>query len=78
MKLQGLADEDKIEPDSIPAEILSPNQAMEEFSVSVEGALKLQSNHEPGKAAGPDKIKHLLLRELRVEIAAVLQIIFER
>ena len=78
MKLQDLADEGKIEADSLPAETLSPNLAMEEFSVSVEGVLKLLSNLKPGKATGPDKIKPLLLRELRVEIAPVLQIIFEQ
>ena len=68
----------KIQPDSLPAETLSPNPAMEEFSVSVEGVPKLLSNFKPGKAAGPDKIKPLLLRELRVEIAPILQIIFEQ
>ena len=78
MKLQDLADEGKIELDSLSADTLSPNPAMEEFSVSVEGVLKLLSNLKPGKAAGPDKIKPLLLRELRVEIAPILQIIFEQ
>ena len=78
MKLQDLADEGKIELDSLPADTLSPNPAMEEFSVSVEGVLKLLSNLKPGKAAGPDKIKPLLLRELRLEIAPILQIIFEQ
>ena len=78
MKLQDLADEGKIELDSLPADTLSPNPAMVEFSVAVEGVLKLLSNLKPGKAAGPDKIKPLLLRELRVEIAPILQIIFEQ
>ena len=32
----------------------------------------------PGKAAGPDKLKPLLLRELVEEIAPIIQIIFER
>ena len=66
MKLQDLADEGKIEQDSLSADTLSPNSAMEEFSVSVEGVLKLLSNLKPGKAAGPHKIKPLLLLELRV------------
>ena len=68
----------KVELDSLPADTLSPNPAKEEFSVSVEGVLKLLSNLKPGKAAGPDKIKPLLLRELRVEIAPILQIIFKQ
>ena len=35
MKLQDLADEGKIDPDSLPAETVRPNPAIEEFSVSV-------------------------------------------
>ena len=32
----------------------------------------------PGKAAGPDSIKHIVLKELRVEIATVICLRFER
>ena len=51
---------------------------MEEFAITAEGILKLLKNLKPGKAAGPDKLKPLLLQELREEIALILQIISER
>ena len=40
--------------------------------------MKLLKNLKPGKAAGPDKQKPLLLQELREEIAPILHILFER
>ena len=48
------------------------------FVISVEGILKLLKNLKSGKAASPDKLKFLLLQELREEIAPILKIIFER
>ena len=50
---------------------------MEEFGRSTAGILKLLENLKPGKAAGPDRLKPLLLRELREEIATILQVIFD-
>ena len=35
-------------------------------------------NLKPGKAAGPDKLKPLLLKELRDEIASIIKVIFEK
>ena len=51
---------------------------MEEFSISINGILKLLHNLKPSKAAGPDRLKPLLLKELRDKIAPIIQIIFER
>ena len=42
---------------------------MQEFQISIGGIIKLLSNLKPGKAAGPDKIRPLILKELRNEIA---------
>ena len=42
------------------------------------GILKLLQNLKPGKAAGQDILKPVLLKELREEIAPIVQIIFER
>ena len=42
------------------------------------GLLKLLHNLKSGKAAGPDKLKPLLLRELRDEIAPIIKVIFDR
>ena len=67
-----------ISPDSVPPGTLRSVPLMEDFRISVEGILKLLKNLTPGKAAGPDKLKLLLLQELRNEIAPLLQIIFER
>ena len=78
IKVQDMVDGGLLSPDSVPAGILSPTPPMKEFVISVEGILKLLKNIKPGKAAGPDKLKPLLLQELREEIAPVLQIIFER
>ena len=49
---------------------------MEDFEISEAGILKLLKNLKPNKAAGPDKLKPLLLQELREEIAPILQVIF--
>ena len=51
---------------------------MEDFGISVAGILKLLRNLKPGKAAGPDKLKPILLKELSEEIAPIIQVIFER
>ena len=51
---------------------------MEEFSISCNGILKLLQNLKPFKAAGPIRLNPLLLKELREEIAPIIQIIFER
>ena len=48
---------------------------MEDFSITVASILKLLQNLKPGKAAGPDRLKPLLLKELREEIAPIMQVI---
>ena len=65
----------------IPYEALSPGMqesspAMEAFDISVAGILKLLKNLKPGKASGPDRLKPILLKELREEIAPIIQVIF--
>ena len=47
-------------------------------SITVAGILKLLKNLKPGKAAGPDRLKPILLKELCEEIAPIIQVIFER
>ena len=51
---------------------------MPRIEISINGILKLLYNLKPGKAAGPDKIRPLILKELRVELAHIIKIIFER
>ena len=45
---------------------------MPEISIDLNGVLKLLSNLKPDKAAGPDEIKPVVLKELRHEIAHTL------
>ena len=51
---------------------------MQKIIILENGLLKLLKNLKPGKAAGHDKLKPLLLRELREEITPILKIIYER
>ena len=51
---------------------------MEDFGISVAGILKLLRNLKPRKAACPDKLKPILLKELSEEIAPIIQVIFGR
>ena len=78
MQIQDMADSGTLRHDAVPAGILNSNPIMEEFTISCNGILKLLQNLKPFKAAGPDKLKPLLLKELREEIAPIIQIIFER
>ena len=51
---------------------------MPEININLNGILKLLSNLQPHKAAGPDEIRPIVLRELRTEIAPFIQLIFEK
>ena len=78
MQIQDMTDNGTMCHDAVPAGVLSSSPKMEEFSISINGILKLLQNLKPFKAAGPDRLKPLLLKELRDEIAPIIQIIFER
>ena len=49
-----------------------------DISISEADLLKLLKNLKPKKAAGPDKIKPVILQELRSELVPILKILFER
>ena len=51
---------------------------MPDINISQNELLKLLKNLKPVKAAGPDRLKPLLLRELREEIAPIIKIFFDR
>ena len=78
MKLRNMIDSGKILPNTVPTGTFNSNPVMEEFGTSVTGILKLLKNLKPDKVSGPDKLKPLLLQELREEIAPILLVIFER
>ena len=76
-----MANSDIIGPDAAPAGVLNDNPIMETFSISVNGIsmqLLQNQNLELGKVAGPDRIKLHLLKEVREEIAPIIQVIFEQ
>ena len=45
---------------------------MPEIKIDLNGVLKLLSNLKPDKAAGPDSIKPVVLRQLKIEIGPVI------
>ena len=52
--------------------------AMPEIKIDPNGVLKLLSNLKPDKAAGPDSIKPVVLKHLKMEIASVICLLFEK
>ena len=52
--------------------------AMPDFTISTNGIQKMLATLKPHKAAGPDCIRPLILKELRDTIAPILQVIFFR
>ena len=61
--------------DGLPAQT-GINKQMPEIDISTNGILKLLGNLDPSKAAGPDKMRPLVLKELRGQIAPILKVIF--
>ena len=78
MKLQDLVDKGQVNPESVPQNTLNSNRIMPDIDISINGILKLLNNLKPGKAAGPDSIRPILLKEFRVELAPIIKVIFER
>ena len=64
--------------DNLPDDLKSPCPSMLEINIDLNGVLKLLSELNPGKAAWPNLIKPIVLKELRVEIAPVICLLFER
>ena len=77
MKVQDLGDKKVIEPELIAEDMKNPTPLMPDI-ISEAGISKLLKNLNPKKAAGPDKIKPVMLQELREELAPILKILFER
>jgi hypothetical protein len=57
---------------------LSPHPGMPDFEITDNGVSKLLKNLKPHKAAGPDSIRPLVLKELYLEITPILTFIFQR
>ena len=78
MRVQDLKKAGGLPSDTTPDSLQDSATNMPEINISENGLMKLLQNLKPGKAAGPDKLKPLLLRELREDIAPIIQIIFDR
>ena len=64
--------------DSIPEDVRRKYPSMPDFTIGVNGIKKLLGALKPHKAAGPDKLKPLALKELRDSLAPILQVIFTK
>ena len=73
-----MADSGTMRHETVPTGVLNSTLLMVDFGSSVNGILKLLQNLKPNKAAGPYRLKPILLKELREEIAPIVQIVFER
>ena len=78
MRVQDLKTAGGLPSDTIPNSQHDTTTKIPEIEISKNGLLKLLKNLKPGKAAGPDRLKPHLLRELREEIAPIIKIIFDR
>ena len=78
MRVQDLSNADGLPSDTFPDRQQDTKTNMPEIDISLNGLLKLLHNLKPGKAAGPDMLKPLLLRELSDEIALIIKVICDR
>ena len=78
MKLQDFVDDKVISPGALPKDLRNSTSLMPDVNISEAGILNLLKNLIPKKAAGPDRIKPAILQELRVELAPIIKVLFER
>ena len=64
--------------ENFPENITPLCSTMPEIKIDHNGVLKLLSNLKPDKAAGPDSIKPVVLKQLKIEIAPVICLLFEK
>ena len=78
MKVQDLVDDKVIPSQAIPEDQRNSTPVMPSIKISEAGIVNLLKNLKPKKAAGPDRIKPVVLQELREELAPILKVLFER
>ena len=64
--------------ENIPPNLRQKYQTMPAFDISTNGILKLLGTLKPHKASGPDRIRPLVLKEMRESVAPILQMIFTK
>lgn len=78
MSVADLVDKGNISPSQAPTSCQNKFPIMQPLTLSINGILKLLKDLNPHKAAGPDHIKPLVLKELREVLAPVIQVIFQK
>lgn len=78
MKVQDLVDDKVLPKSAIPKDLRNPIPVMPYINISEKGLLNLLRNLKPKKTAGPDRIKPVVLPELREELVPLLKVLFER
>ena len=73
MKVKGIADTGKEIPHTY-----SPHQPMTNIIPSERGIEKLLKNLNPHKAAGPDQIRPIILKNISKEISPILAKLFQK
>ena len=76
MNVQELVDKGELTSSSVPPGLMDGKQVMQGITVSVSGVRKLLKDLNPHKAAGPDKLKPLVLKQLAETLEPVITIIF--
>ena len=66
-----------ISPGALPEDLRTSAPLLPDIKISEAGILNLLKNLIPKKAAGPDRIKPVILQELRVELAPIIKVLFE-
>ena len=64
--------------ENVPEDINPICPAMPEIKIDLNGVLKLLSSLKPDKAAGPDSIIPVVLKQLKMEVAPVICLLFEK
>ena len=78
MKLSHMCKQTIWKSPNTPEDLKRKYPCMPAFTIGVNGIKKLLGTLKPHKAAGPDKLKPLLLKETRDHIAPILQVIFTK
>ena len=78
MKVQDLVDDKVISPNALTEDLRNSTPLMPDIKISEAGIMNLLINLIPKKAAGPDRIKRVILQELREELAPIVKVLFER
>lgn len=74
MKVQDQADTGR----EVPHTPFSPHNPMRDIDISVKGVEKLLKNLNPHKAAGPDQIRPIVLKNTSKELAPIVSKLFQK